>query len=110
MSKKVTQKPSTPWTNMMFASAVAVIVITVAYFLLVHLPKQQKTSLRKQAYELCKKEWDEGYEKISKSLDNLTASGAVTSQDNLDQMLLVQGRKDGFLAECVEKRLSEYQK
>ena len=109
MTKKITPKSSASWTNTVFISAVALIAIAIAYFLLVHLPKQQNITLRKQTYEICKREWDEGYDKITKSTNNLMMGGVYTPQQALEESLRVQAREDGFLTECVEKRLNEYQ-
>lgn len=101
--------------NMVIVGSVAVIALSVAYYLLLYLPKQQElrlqeqeTSLRKQTYELCLKEWND----ISDSSDEFWASQVVARQitqgERIQRAMDFATQKDKFLTNCVEKRLQEY--
>lgn len=92
------------------------IIVLVAYYLLVYQPKQQEIILRKQTYELCVKKFDEisNSDAYLRLLAGEVVAGRMTktemNQELAKWVFALQARKDGFLAECVEKRLNEYKK
>lgn len=106
--------------------------IIIAYLMLVYLPKQeelklrqqenaliqQETSLRKQTYEICLKEFDKLYDDSSDMFRYVFAkqviAGTITEQE-MNQKLFnaltpILNSKDTLITKCVEKRLQEYKK
>ena len=83
-------------SNQLVMGSLVVITLSVAYYLLLYLPKQQDIALRKQTYELCRKEWMES--KVMQVLVGVVSSSELT--DTFNKMV----------SNCVEKRLQEYKR
>ncbi|MDD5415926.1 MAG: hypothetical protein PHE48_02880 [Candidatus Daviesbacteria bacterium] len=91
------------------------IAVSVAYFFLIYLPKQQEfrlrqqeTTLRKQTYELCLKEWNGMYDKAGELF--VRENPEITKQELGDKLIPIINKKDEIITNCVEKRLQEYKK
>ena len=101
--------------NKIIVGSLVIIAISIAYYLLLYLPKQQElrlqqqeTNLRKQTYELCVKEEDESVDKFTEFL--IRENPAITKQELGDKLMPILTKRDELVANCVEKRLQEYNK
>lgn len=97
-------------SNKFVIGSFAIMGISIAYFLLVYIPKQQETNLRKQTYELCLKDWNKVDEDTKDILARQFSAGQITKEELADKVLLINSKKDEYLTNCVEKRLQEYKK
>lgn len=96
--------------NNIIVGSLVLIAISVAYFLLVHIPKQQEITLRKQVYELCRKEWDEMSKEAGESFARMWATGQITQEEMAQRTVDLASQQDRALQFCVEKRIKEYRK
>lgn len=101
--------------NKLVVGSLVLIAVSVAYYLLIYLPKQQELrvrqeeiSLRKQVYELCLKEYVQMENSLGDFLAQQRLQGQITQQEMGEKSLLLQSKKDEFLTNCVEKRLQGY--
>lgn len=101
--------------NKLIVGSLVVIAFSVAYYLLIYLPKQQElnlrqqeTNLKKQTYELCLKEFEELNDKAIELW--IRENPAITKQELGEKLMPILSKKDEIVTNCVEKRLQEYKK
>ncbi|MEK7534085.1 MAG: hypothetical protein AAB600_01995 [Patescibacteria group bacterium] len=90
--------------NQLVVGSFIIIALSIAYYLLLYLPKQQEISLRKQVYEVCLKETDSS-ELLNNQADVLM--GQYGKEDGITKWGVI---RDTWVNNCVEKRLQEYNK
>ncbi len=102
-------------SNHLVVGSLVVLALSVAYYLLLYLPKQQELrlqqqeiTLRKQTYEVCQKEEDESIDKITEFF--IKENPVITKQELGEKLIPVITKRDELVANCVEKRLQEYRK
>ncbi|MEK7534079.1 MAG: hypothetical protein AAB600_01965 [Patescibacteria group bacterium] len=90
--------------------SLVVIAISIAYYVLIYLPKQQDITLRKQVYELCVKEVAEARKTLGQYFNQQFLAQEIDQKKYLETLALVASRNDEVIANCVEKRLQEYKR
>lgn len=90
--------------NKLIIGSVVVIALSIAYYLLAYLPKQQEISLRRQVYELCLKETNSNKAFEDKGYELMTQYGKE------EGIKMWGAQREIMIQSCVEKRLQEYKK